>query len=84
MGEPLAKLSNTLAVRISASLPAELVEAAKPFALLGPAGRARKLPNSRFSLYGVKFWADGSLQQETAALTKPYLNSANKGSDRFP
>ncbi len=82
--EPLAKLSNTLAVRISASLPAELVEAAKPFALLGPGARARKLPNSRFSLYGVKFWADGSLQQETAALTKPYLNSANKGATDFP
>ena len=82
--EPLAKLSNTLAVRISASLPAELVEAAKPFALLGPGARARKLPNSRFSLYGVKFWADGSLQQETAALTKPYLNSANTGATDFP
>ena len=82
--EPLAKLSNTLAVRISASLPAELVEAAKPFASLGPGAKARKLPNSRFSLYGVKFWADGSLQQETAALTKPYLNSANKGATDFP
>jgi predicted amidohydrolase YtcJ len=82
--EPLAKLSNTLAVRISASLPAELIEAAKPFASLGPGAQARKLPNSRFSLYGVKFWADGSLQQETAALTKPYLNSANKGAADFP
>jgi predicted amidohydrolase YtcJ len=82
--EPLAKLSNTLAVRMSASLPAELVEAGKAFASLGPGSKARKLPESRFSLYGVKFWADGSLQQETAALTNPYLNSANKGATDFP
>jgi predicted amidohydrolase YtcJ len=75
---------NTLAVRMSASLPAELVEASKAFASLGPGAKARKLPDSRFSLYGLKFWADGSLQQKTAALTEPYLGGANKGAVDFP
>jgi predicted amidohydrolase YtcJ len=82
--EPLAKLSNTLAVRLSASLPADSIEAGKAFVSLGPGSKARKLPDSRFSLYGVKFWADGSIQAETAALTKPYLNSAKTGATDFP
>ena len=81
--EPLARLSNTLAVRLSASLPADAIEAGKAFASLGPGAKARKIPDSRFSLYGVKFWADGSMQQETAALTKPYLNSTNTGAANF-
>ena len=81
---PLARLSNTLAVRLSASLPADAIEASKAFASLGPGSKARKLPNSRFSLYGVKFWADGSLQAETAKLTKPYLNSTKTGATNFP
>ena len=82
--EPLARLSNTLAVRLSASLPADAIEAGKAFASLGPGATARNVPDSRFSLYGVKFWADGSMQQETAALTKPYLNSTNAGAANFP
>src|SRR5262249_17689830 len=53
--EPLAKLSNMLAVRVSASRPADLIEASKAFVSLGAGSKARKLPNSRFSLYGVKF-----------------------------
>jgi predicted amidohydrolase YtcJ len=81
--EALAKLSNTLAVRLSASLPADSIEDSKAFASLGPGSKARKLPDSRFSLYGVKFWADGSIQAETAALTKPYLNSAKTGATNF-
>jgi predicted amidohydrolase YtcJ len=82
--EPLAKLSNTLAVRMSASLPADSIEASKAFASLGPGAKARKFPDSRFSLYGIKFWADGSMQQQTAALTKPYVNSTNKGASNLP
>jgi predicted amidohydrolase YtcJ len=82
--DPLAKLSNRLAVRVSASLPADLIEASKAFTSLGPGSQARKLPDSRFSLYGVKFWADGSIQAETAALTKPYLNSTKTGATNFP
>jgi predicted amidohydrolase YtcJ len=82
--EPLAKLSNTLGLRLSASLPADSIEAGKAFVSLGPGSKARKLPDSRFSLYGVKFWADGSIQAETAKLTKPYLNSAKTGTTNFP
>ena len=82
--EPLAKLSKMLAVRLSASLPAESSEASKFFDSLGPGSKARKLPDSRFSLYGVKFWADGSIQAETAKLTKPYLNSEKSGATNFP
>jgi predicted amidohydrolase YtcJ len=81
---PLAKLSNTLGLRLSASLPADSIEASKAFVSLGPGSKARKLPDSRFSLYGVKFWADGSIQAETAKLTKPYLNSAKTGATNFP
>jgi predicted amidohydrolase YtcJ len=82
--EPLAKLSDTLAVRLSASLSADLIEASKAFVSLGPSAKARKLPDSRLSLYGVKFWADGSIQAKTAALTKPYLNSTKTGATNFP
>jgi predicted amidohydrolase YtcJ len=82
--EPLAKLSNTLGLRLSASLPADPIEATKAFVSLGPGSKARKIPDSRFSLYGVKFWADGSIQAETAKLTKPYLNSTKTGATNFP
>ncbi len=57
-----------------------MVEASKAFAALGPGDKARKIPDSRFSLYGMKFWADGSNQAESAAQTKPYLGSNSKGS----
>jgi predicted amidohydrolase YtcJ len=82
--EFLAKLSNTLAVRLSASFPADSIEASKAFVTLGPGSKARKLPDSRLSLYGVKFWADGSIQAETAKLTKPHLNSEKTGAPNFP
>ncbi len=81
--EPLAKLSNTLDVRMSASLSTDSVEASKAFASLGPAAKARMIPSSRFSLYGMKFWADGSTQAESAAQTKPYLRSASKGAANY-
>ena len=81
--EPLAKLSNTLDVRMSASLSTDSVEASKVFASLGPGARARRIPNSRFSLYGMKFWADGSNQAESAAQTKPYLGTDKRGSANY-
>ena len=81
--EALAKLSNTLAVRMSASFSTDAVEASKAFASLGPGAKARRLPGSRFSLYGMKFWADGSNQAEMAAQTKPYLNGANTGRTNY-
>jgi predicted amidohydrolase YtcJ len=81
---PLAKLSNTLDVRMSASLSTDSVEASKAFASLGSGAKARRLPDSRFSLYGMKFWADGSNQAESAAQTRPYLHSAEKGKTNYP
>ncbi len=81
--QPLAKLSNTLDVRMSASLSTDSVEASKAFASLGPGAKARKIPNSRFSLYGMKFWADGSNQTESAAQTKPYLHTNERGKTNY-
>lgn len=78
--EILAKLSNTLPVRLSASFSTDMIEASKPFAALGPSSRARHVPNSRLSLYGMKYWGDGSNQAETAAQTEPYLNTDQRGS----
>lgn len=80
----LAKLSNTLDVRMSASLSTDSVEASKAFASLESGAKARRLPDSRFSLYGMKFWADGSNQAESAAQTAPYLHSAEKGKGNYP
>ncbi len=77
--EMLAKLSNSLPIRLSTSFSTDMIEASKPFAALGPSNKARRLPNSRFSLYGMKFWADGSNQAETAAQTQPYLNTEKRG-----
>ncbi len=78
--EMLARLSNTLPVRLSASFSTDMIEASKPFAALGPSSRARHVPNSRLSLYGMKYWGDGSNQAETAAQTQPYLNTDQRGS----
>lgn len=77
--ESLAKLSNYLPIRMSASFSSEAVEESKKYTSLGPSNRARILPNSRFSLYGMKCWVDGSNQAETAAQSKPYLNTDKKG-----
>jgi predicted amidohydrolase YtcJ len=79
----LAKLSNMVAVRMSASLSYAEVAASKAFASLGPGTKAKKTANSRFSLYGIKFWADGSTQQEGALQTIPYLNTKSKGESNF-
>jgi predicted amidohydrolase YtcJ len=82
--KPLAKLSNTLATRLSASFSADQIETSQAFAALRAGAKARKIPGSRFSLYGIKFWADGSNQTETAAQTQPYLHSTRKGATNFP
>mgnify|MGYP001102545952 FL=1 len=76
----LAELSKSLPVRYSASFSTDMVEASKAFASLGPSDRARVLPGSRFSLYGMKYWGDGSNQAETAAQTEPYLGTDKRGS----
>ena len=46
--EPLAKLSNTLEVRMSASLSTDSVEASKAFASLGPGERRGRSPIAGF------------------------------------
>lgn len=76
----LAELSNSLPIRYSASFSTDMVKASKAFASLGPSDRARLLPGSRFSLYGMKYWGDGSNQAETAAQTEPYLGTDKRGS----
>lgn len=81
--ESLAKLSNYLPIRMSASFSSDTVEDGKQYTSLGPSSRARILPNSRFSLFGVKCWADGSNQAESAAQTQPYLNTDKSGTKSY-
>lgn len=77
--EMLARLSNSLPIRLSASFSTDMIEASKPFAALGPSHSARHVPDSRLSLFGMKYWGDGSNQAESAAQTRPYLNSDSRG-----
>ena len=81
--ESLAKLSNHLPIRMSASFSSDAVEESKQYTSLGPSNRARILPNSRFSLFGMKCWTDGSNQAESAAQTHPYLNTDKKGTKSY-
>ncbi|MBZ9937206.1 amidohydrolase [Mesorhizobium sp. BR1-1-16] len=78
--EMLAKLSNSLPIRYSASFSTDMGDESKAFAALGPSSEARIVPGSRFSLYGMKYWGDGSNQAETAAQTEPYLGTDKRGS----
>jgi predicted amidohydrolase YtcJ len=81
--EHIAQLTNSLPVRLSASLNSDEIDAAKAYTALGPSSKARRFPGTRFSLYGVKFWTDGSNQLATAAQTKPYLNTQTRGSEVY-
>ena len=80
--EQFAKLSNTLACRTSASVMFDDMKGLTPFRSQS-LGKGAAVENSLFSLYGVKIVGDGSNQTETGAQTKPYLNSASKGSPNF-
>jgi predicted amidohydrolase YtcJ len=77
--DSLARLSTTLDVRLSASFSTDMLEESRSFADLGTAGKARRIVGSRFSLCGMKFWADGSNQAKMAAQTQPYLSGGEKG-----
>jgi hypothetical protein len=79
---PFTKLSNTLAVRTSASVMVDDLKGLAPYRKLG-LGRGEPVENSMFSLYGVKIVGDGSNQTETGAQTKDYLNSTSKGAPNF-
>lgn len=79
----LAKLSNHLDVRLSASFSTDAAEASKAFATAGPGAKARRITGSRLSLYGMKMWADGSNQAEMAAQSMPYLHSTHQGKANY-
>lgn len=79
-----AKLSNELPCRLSASLMYDSLKALEPWRGAGTGARATQLPNSRFSLFGVKIVGDGSNQTRTGAQTLPYLNTQDKGALNFP
>lgn len=81
--EPFAKLSNTLACRTSASVMFDDMAGLVPWRSLGLGAKGATVANSLFSLFGVKIVGDGSNQTETGAQTRPYLNSAAKGSPNF-
>jgi len=77
-----------LPVRVRGFLSGELLAGHRPdsaSAAAGPNGRA----TGRFRLTGVKYWADGSIQGLSAALTEPYLcaggstGELNYSQDRF-
>jgi len=50
---------------------------------LGIGPRATQLPNTRFSLYGIKVIGDGSNQTLTGAQTIPYLGTQDKGATNY-
>ena len=80
---PFAGLSNTLACRTSASVMFDDMKGLEPWRHLGLGPKGAIVNGSLFSLYGIKIVGDGSNQTETGAQTKPYLNSASKGSPNF-
>ena len=80
---PFAKLSNSFACRTSASIMFDDVKGLEPYKGLGLGAKAAQVPNSLFTLYGIKIVVDGSPQTETAAYTQPYLHTDNKGKPNF-
>ena len=81
--EPFAKVSSRFACRTSASLMFEDMKGFELYRHLGLGPRGAQLPNSLFSLYGVKIVGDGSNQTKTGAQTQPYLDSLDKGKPNF-
>lgn len=80
---PFAKFSSRAACRTSASLMYEDMKGIEPYRDLGFGPKATQLPNSLFSLYGIKIVGDGSNQTETGAQTLPYLGTQEKGAPNF-
>ncbi|MGJ0507089.1 MAG: amidohydrolase [Methylocystis sp.] len=78
-----AKLSNHVACRTSASLMYDDMKGFEPYRSLGIGAKATQLPNSLFTLYGVKIVGDGSNQTETGAQTQPYLDTDSKGAPNY-
>lgn len=81
---PFAKVSLNAPLRTSASLMFEDMKGYAPYHPAGSSGaKATLVPDSMFTLYGVKIVGDGSNQTMTGAQTKPYLDSKDKGSPNF-
>ncbi len=80
---PFAALSGQLSCRTSASLMYDDMKGLEPYRELGVGPQAKQLPNSLFTLYGIKIVGDGSNQTKTGAQTQAYLNSASKGAPNF-
>ena len=81
--EPYAKLSNTLPVRVSCSVMYGDFKGLDPYKNLGFGPKAVQIPNSMFTVFGIKIVGDGSDQTETGAQTQPYLNTSAKGSPNY-
>lgn len=81
--EPYAKLSNSLPCRVSCSVMYGDFKGLDPYKSLGFGPKATQLPNSMFTVYGVKIVGDGSDQTETGAQTLPYMNSTAKGNPNY-
>jgi len=81
--EGFAKLTNEGACRASASLMFEQMKLGEPYKSLGRGAAATLLPNTNFSLYGIKIVGDGSNQTKTGAQTAPYLGTQDKGAPNF-
>jgi predicted amidohydrolase YtcJ len=82
--EGLTKLTASGTGRMSASLQYDVLAAAVAYKDLGRGAKATLIPNSRFSLYGIKIIGDGSNQTLTGAQTIPYLNTSEKGATNYP
>jgi predicted amidohydrolase YtcJ len=82
--EAFTKVSLHAPLRTSASLMYEDMKGFEPYRSLGLGARAAQLPDSMFTLYGVKIVGDGSNQTLTGAQTQPYLGTDKKGSPNFP
>ncbi|MCB1498962.1 MAG: amidohydrolase [Bauldia sp.] len=81
--EGLVKLTASGTGRLSASFQYDDLKAAAAYQHLGYGPKATLLPNSRFSLFGIKIIGDGSNQTLTGAQTKPYLNTTEKGTPNY-
>jgi len=78
-----AQLTNQGACRASASLMVDFLKEGDAYRALGIGPRATQLPNTRFSLYGIKVIGDGSNQTLTGAQTIPYLGTQDKGATNY-
>lgn len=80
---PFARFSTRGACRTSASLMYEDMKGLEPYRSLGLGSKAMQLPDSLFSLYGIKIVGDGSNQTKTGAQTQPYLDTDKNGAPNF-